>query len=874
MKIKKENPMRTRLSITLLLSIFGTITLFAQIPQRKVEGLPELYDSPIDIYIYDESQQKKFLIEKTGNKDRREAWMVTSDRDNNPVYEKPSKSSRVIKTIDFRDQFYVVDEEGGWIEIISAKETVDKLKIVDRDKVEVLGWVPKEKMLMWSSGVVDPLTKIHKKAFLLNRADAFEGGVLKDQNFADFFNDPNSKSKQKPIRIYDYYFVFKKDTRTGMYLLSREANITPFNVENNLVGWVDSRRLTEWNTRICLEPNFEEKAFQERKNNPSLRARAFRTFIQAGEFAERGSNPAGVFWKDDPVTIDPGKLAETNPRRFKGNVIRFPMLSVRQKSGKKIFRSGLIGTIKVKKQGDNFFAGGINETSYSPIRAYLNKITKKTKNVNLFFVIEATDKVHPYKPSIISAIQSTKRQLPKGTNVRYGTLLYRDIPEERITEYQPLTSDLDKVTSFIEQGDFINKLDRDDYTALYYGLLHSLQVAGFNEEETNIIVLIGNYGDYKADRDRKAAADRENHRTFIELADIADNLSEVNAHLHAIQLRNDGYRPSRAFTAQAKALMSESAKRAHNRYTKTEGDQDNRELLNKLKSDHNFTTLKEVPKITEEGKQEAILTGGRMPGILKMAKTGSGLSSLKVEESLLKAISESIDFNDKLLKAFRRVIADGESLDVSQLALELDIAAGRLAPAMVDYLNKMLKDKNINKQDLLDALDEKYKLYTEVHIPKSIRGANYPLISYVLFMPEKDLRTYKNVIDQALSKASSADKKRELLFDTYKELVVQFSGEEGLRELEIEEVTIEQVQALIQGVRYKGLDLRPDQRIPIGDIMNERQMSDSEVDELLYRFSEVSQTLKNILRLNESYEFMYSPDPANRYYWIPIEKAF
>lgn len=866
------------LPLILIVFLFSTLGSFAQ---KRVKGLPKSFELPVDYF--DDAAKLKRFYNLTENKDRKNAWLVISDRDNNPVYNRPSEGAVQISTINFQDYFYVTDEKEDWIEIVSAQ--VDGLRI---NKLhQVVGWVPKANMLLWPSGLVNAQTGIHKKAFLLNRADAVEVLFTNNQNLVDIFNDPFSRSKQEPRRIYEYYFVFKKDVEKGMYLLGQETNLSPFNIETKLIGWVDRRRVTEWNTRICLEPNSEPAAFEERKRNPQLRIKAFETLSQAQTHASAALMPTGVFWEDDPATINPDLLASSNPRRYKGKVVRFPMLSMESPDNKDIFKTGIIGTIKVKKQGSNIFAGGIPETSYSPIQEYVDKLSKRNNNVNIFFVIEASDKVHPYKEGIANAIRNMDRQVSKGIpNVRYGALLFRDIPEEsliidgirtnRLTEYVPLTPDLEKVAYFIAQGDFINKQDRDDYTALYYGLNQSLQVAGFREDELNIIVLIGNYGDYKADRDRRTDAANRGHRTyFSDISQIIENLSAVNAHLYAIQLRNDGYRPSQAFAKQAQVLTIESAKHAYNKGYGNLANSATKELLEELRKNHKLPAISEPIMEDPNGKLEIALKGGRVPGLIILPQLGSGLSEDQLANALNKTVGESIDFNKKLLKVFEKVLIVGESFDIEKLALDLNVDAGRLAPALVDVLNQMMKDQNIQKQDLINSLDEKYKLYTEAYIPKTINGATYPSISYILFMPEVDLFNYLNVIKRAVNRPGNTSiDKREQLFDIYKELVVSFSGETILRQRDIEDITIEEVQEIIQGVYREGLSLRPDQRIRIGDVLSERKMLDSEVDRLLRRFAEVSNELENIMRLAEEYDFCYRTDENNRYYWIAIEDAF
>lgn len=850
--------------------------------QKKVLGKPESFNNPID-YFDNESRYYKFLREGTKNPSRENAWLVVSDRDKNPVYEKPTFASGQTSTINFGDYFYVLEEKEDWIHIASAR--VDELKVVDLQ--EVHGWVPKDKMLLWTSGLLDQNTKINKKAFLLNRADQIEAVLqMPDKDIVEIFRDPNSEVKDPPRKIFDYYFIFKKDTDRGMYLLSEEAVVTPINLKEKLIGWVSDRRISEWNTRICLEPNYDDSAFEERKNNPQFHVRAFDTQDNAQNYAMSVADESGVFWKDDPVRLPPKKLAESNPRRFKGNVVRFPMLSwTKFNQDLELYRSGVIGTIKIRKGNSRLtFESEIGEQDYAQIENYVDELDRKNNNVNFFFVVDGSSNMNIFQQKIVESIKSIDKGLTQGIpNVRYGALIYRDVPEEkvttdgqtvnRLTSYEPLTPELSKITNFISAADFSSKVDRDDYSALYYGLYQSLQVAGFREDELNVVVLVGNYGDYKADRDRRAA--NQNHKTFFaDIAPLYENLSNVNAHMYAIQLRNDGNRASRAFAKQGQVLIMEAAKVAYNQFYGNQNDPETTQLLNQLKSNYDITITE--PSMAEPFEGNNIpLEGGRVPGRLILPQSGSFLSTAELTEAMQSVIRESLNFERELRDVMYEVFVKGNALDVDHISGELNIDAGRFGPAMADILNRMILKGGIENQDVYKSLDDKYKLYTEVFIPRKLSGAQYPTVSYVLFMPESDLLQYKNTIARSLGDiGTSYDKKRERLFEIYKELIVQFSGNTDLRKKRAEEFTRAEVMQMMQGIYAEGLQIEVPLDVRIGDIKDEKVISNIEIDELIQRFNQVNGNLENILRRNTDYDFCYTSDQANRYYWIPIDQAF
>ncbi len=50
--------------------------------------------------------------------------------------------------------------------------------------------------------------------------------------------------------------------------------------------------------------------------------------------------------------------------------------------------------------------------------------------------------------------------------------------------------------------------------------------------------------------------------------------------------------------------------------------------------------------------------------------------------------------------------------------------------------------------------------------------------------------------------------------------------------------------------------------------------SNPKIDEIISRFAEVNKSLEVILREGDAYDFCYSTDEINRYYWIPVGDAF
>ena len=867
--MKKQN------NIILLIGIFTLLFCsVSSLAQRKVLGKPDNYRSPVD-YFDDQGKYESFLS-STSPKSKDNAWLVFSDRDENPIFDKPDGST--ISKIGFRDWFFVVEEKDDWIKIIEAR--VDELKIVKESKKEV-GWVPKKNMLLWNSGLVGLQTGIHKKVLLLNRADQIERVIeKKDKELVQIYRGPNTEVREPDKRIFEYYFLLKKDR--GMYLLSEEAVVNPFNPDK-IIGWVRSSDCDTWDTRICLEPNYTEEAFNERMSNQDLKIRAYNSLEGAVAGTKGNINQEHVFWDYDPVVIDKLEMAVSNPRRFKGAVVRFPMVNKIQSNGIDVFRSGLVGSIKLKAKGGTIVRD-IIENKFAQLKKQENELINKSKKVNFFFVIEGTDNVYAFQQQIIQAINNINSEVVrKIPEVNYGVLIYRDIPEENVTingqltnrmiEYVSLTPDIDKVTTFIQGVEFKNKVDKDDYTAMYYGLFQALQKGGFREDELNVIMMIGCYGDFRADNDRRKAA--KGHPALFEPDDINNhiiaNLDKLNAHLYSVQLTNDGYRPARGYSKACQYLMLENAKFAYIRRNEANQNPDNQKTIDQLK-DYGYSDSEPTMELIE-GQEESVLDG-HIPGNLLKAQTGQYIPPDQLSMALKNNAENSVNFIQQLKSIISSIITEGNFGSIEAIEEKLGRDVGPLKKAVLEMIYKILEDNP--KIALPDVLDEKYKLFTEVFIPYTNSTAQYPLVSYVLFMPELDLLDYRRTIDRLAGAQGSFgyDKKRELLFDVYKSLVGQFTGEGTRLNKRVEEVTRNELRQLMQGVYGMGLQLDDPLDHVLGDVKDEKKMSNEQIDELIQRFITVGDRFTAILREADTYDFCYQTDDYNRYYWITMEDAF
>jgi len=833
--------------LIIVLGIFYQ-TIFAQ-NFKKVVGRPIVFSQPL--------ANIDGASVSTKEKENSIPWVVICDRssdDNTRTYNSPNGEVR--ENIQFKDWFYVLEEEGVWIRIGKAKiSSGTKISGDVRD----YGWIEKKNMLLWTSGLLDASTRIHKKAFLLNKKkEIIKILTQRKKEIVEIFKGPDTGEKIGEKTIYEFYFVLKEEG--NKVLLSKEARLSPNSTtdwEGDLVGWVRGARATQWNTRICLEPNFKQSAFEERRDNPDFRLRAYPGVEYANNHAT-DKKISNVEWDNDPVIIDASRLAKDDPRRFGGGVVRFPMFS----SSLHSFETGVIGEIKVGTLGKELEA--INEIDYSGILNKVKNSESSRDNYNVFFLVEGTEAMKGFQSAIIDAVKALQPELSNIPNVRYGAAVYRDSYEkdaEKIFQIQPLSPNADAAINFLQNASFRKWYDNENYTVMHYGLDKTLQEAGFNTNHTNIVFVIGSYGDYSRNILRQREADKNQDPTNRkDISSIVDNLSKLNVHLTAIQCRRDDGAKSQSFTDQSQNLILESAKAQYNLYKGATDYIDGLTLM----------TASNIVLDYDDEERIHTLKGGATKGFVVQPSEGGTISPQDLTKQLISCGKSIQTYTNNFWNEMNRVLEDGAPID--------NISAGALAPAAAQEIIQLVKQSQgsggWNKEDIKKLAREKYKLYTEVYIPKHINGADYPTHSFVLFMPQEDLEEYMiqiEKIEYAINGATP-EELREVIYNMFLNLLFYYTGNDNERNNS--RMSTADLRRIMQGLEKEGMEsLERSTDFKIEDIMGNRAMDDEAVRNFTDQILSNSKKLSRILAKGKNYEFSYTSG-GNTYYWVPIDWTF
>lgn len=792
--------------------------LYAQKKYKKVLQMPAVMESPLDQpnENYYPLAATKILLEDY-------PWMVFSDRADN--------LTRNGKVLDFMDDFYVVDQTDTDAYLVKAVLDGLKIRFIEED----VGWIEKNKLLLWNHSLIDVGTKINRKGFLLNKRSSIRR-ILENEDDKDrvrIFDRPNA-NKDNEInknRIYEFFFVFKKDKTVTpeMYLLSKNVSISN-NTKDDIIGWVKADRINEWNTRIALEPNFAPLAYTERKLDIENKGIKLYTIADVAKAygAGKGSNTSEIIWRNDPVNLSREKLANEDSLRFKGGVIRFPMLQ--KDKDNNLFRTAVVGEVTLASLGEK--VGEFSEIKFSTITKEVDRLNAAKNNINVLFVIDGTSGMQDYINNISSTVLDlTDIAKRENKSIKFGAAIYGSRSTIRF-DYQPMNSDYNTIIDFVKSAKTSVGFDSNPYVSLYYGLSQALKKANLKKDQNNVVVVIGDTGDdYYSINDPSA----------VKPQDVERELEKWGAHIIGINCQINKGGAGKAFKDQLIAMITETAKLSYNKY-KGVGSITKLDISNPLFVNN---TLK----------------GGSIYGAFAVVESPSGFSDILTGE-----IIKTMEYTEEVTRIVKEIFNNGGSYGKNQ---NKD-TAGPFGPAISEILTTVKGELTFN--DLVKLSNEKYQFYLEAYSPIKIDNTANECFSYVLFLPENDLKELRDRLGSlAISANGTPDQKRKSLIATWKELLRIYTGEKSFERLE--SYSIEKLNSMMQGVEKEGITFNTRKKlgnVKLGDLKRKRVVSNEQIDEYIKEVTKNYRQLDEILKDGKNYEFSYSSNDIT-YYWLPID---
>jgi hypothetical protein len=462
-------------NILILLFIITTTFTFGQ-SGSKVKGGGYLYTPDIlnsyckasfieDIYI---GKNQNYL--KSTNQ---QEWVVYSDRDNNKLFFEPDGRSKT-DVLNFMEPLSVKEVRGEWLLLYSpvykTGYTIEKHK--ER------GWVKISNLIISSYSLLNEKGTPKKGMALISLDDAKQAFIKDGFERYKFYSGPDLRVEKNESKKFEIYYLFKDNK--GVKLLSRTDKLndgTETDLRNRVGGWMSNFNITSWDHRVCLEVASNENAVRE---YAGMNIPIYPSEDKLNNFITSGVNNTD------------GSIMKFNVMKQRPNpyIMRMPILNNKNEQQKQV---ATVGTLR----NNTTILTEIGE-----LRQKLLIAKNKLENINILFVIDGTQSMSPYYITIAKSITEIieNNKLSRANNkLRFGVVIYRDYADgEQVCEVEPLTSNHKTIIDKILITRCISG-DKDLPEAQYNGMTDGIRRAGFNKDQSNIIVLIGDAGNHQPD---------------------------------------------------------------------------------------------------------------------------------------------------------------------------------------------------------------------------------------------------------------------------------------------------------------------------------------------------------------------------------------
>jgi hypothetical protein len=426
--------------------------------------VPDVFDKQCKTSFIKSIESETTTLDNLNSRSQR-YWIVYSDRDDNSFYSNHHSNSKNNKNASFMQGFYVKNTNGSWLHLVDVLDEVD------------YGWMHSKNLLLslyslkTEGDIQKGTVSIPRKAVILTSIDEARniGGVLKTQK--RYYSNPSRAKKYEEgfPKSFQPLFVFKE---TGTSVLLGGSDVLDGSAETNkskIYGWINVADKTDWDTRVALENAQSLEADQEYSSsqlNGYITLNEIKTCVE------------------DNLCDSKKSIAQFSVGPTRNNVMRRPVISNIDENIKKV-----ISVAKDNKDNKVY-------------ESLLTEARKLQSNVNIVFVLDATSSMRPYYKSIANSLEKVidNNQKIIKSNLKLGVVVYRDYADGKSAyDVQPLTTDFKKVKKVINST-ICKSLDSDLPEAQYNGLINGINEIGFNANESNIIVLIGDCGNHLEDK--------------------------------------------------------------------------------------------------------------------------------------------------------------------------------------------------------------------------------------------------------------------------------------------------------------------------------------------------------------------------------------
>ena len=636
--------------------------------------------------------------------DPRSPWIVIAINENSSTTTTPG-GTVTKESLKFGQPYYATDKKGDYIRIAKPGDLRNRPSEADAHDY---GWIHKDDVLLENYALTDPKSFIPKRAVYINTimADGLDD-VSWDHEMIRFYKDPylTIPVAFKP-NLYDVFFEYGYSGDGKAILVGYDAFIDLNRLQDHsagLIGWVDRKRLLEWDHRIVFEPNLDQSAILERNlkgiktriTYPVVKKRP-RCFLIRLLSKTKSTDPL-IIWEEsshDETMVSGRKIGYWN---------RFPVL---EKLNDNVYKVAVLGRVL----GSDC---SIHENTDAIVRQRLNDRISAMRQINVVFVIDGTVTMQPYYEAASKAIVNSMLAIEHKTpylSLKFGAVVYRDEaerPYNRLVEVKDLSQNHRSLAQWLskikteESGD-----DRDISEAVFYGLLEALGSVLYQSDEANIVILLGNAGNHQRNDASQVSKDL-----------IAEMLAKKNVNLLAFQMSSRDHPAFKDYESQISELMQEAGNRIYKR---------NHQILgNYLLGERPFIKKIDAGTIKLEN----------MPAmILQTPADEAHLPLDSLEGIFTKAVKEIINYNERIIGMAQDMIENGSSLD--QFFIQDD---GKYTGSYASGLNNLFASLNIQNDLLGCYYSNNVRIAKKGYLSMNHDSLEHPVFKPALFIEQHEL---------------------------------------------------------------------------------------------------------------------------------------
>lgn len=791
--------------ILVILLLLTTTTLYAEdIPASvKVGRCTAFLPNVLAKRVYKESEVQSLAQSKdfgqTGTSSNL-YWNVYSDRNNNITYVAPN-SKTSFGTLKMNEPYRIAKIQSGFALVYRERKATKGWPAIS-DDVDWKGWVPMDKLLLWTKCPTNDYG-IYNKALLVYNIDK----ANQQKTSGKVFGNPEKLAKPDGhIETgMNFYFIMKRH-ENGLVLLTSEYELS--GNTNEMYGWVDESTYTPWNQRSCLEPNWETEVVKQFVQDKDILEIKFEGAIGC-QFA------FGSKLNDD----------EHDNYRLAPEVLRFPILD-NDSGDENIYKCtafGTVGDVRLDEQIIKLKEANKNQ----------GRMLEKLKKLNLIIVIDGTRSMEPYFASTIEAIQQGFKYFSMEEDdyeFKVGVVIYRDYADgkEGLVEYLPMVDDPNspKLIEFLTTGGKYgiksSPADKTYAEALYKGLEVALdaETMGYGKDESNMMIVIGDCGN--AEDDNQCLSQDE----------IVSRMKDNDINLMTVQVRQQDESAWYSFEGQAMDFLIKSV---GERYKQT------------------FKNMGIRPNFDERGEGDGYdLRPYNSDGNIAAASffLGAMRTPPITDGDRVFAPENVTDLMGNIYKNFQDVLISQESAVIKIGNRNTRTEAQYTEGAQMDSAFLVSKF-GLDQYKTLKAKGD-FLAFSGYAPKKNGEGLDY--WKSVLFISHDEF----NELLRSLSKVEVKKENRGLYVDAMKGLIRSMVPD--IKESEMNEMSNDEIMAMILGLneRTTSLDCK------LSDITDQTVVSKEEFKKMCKDFQDKVDNLRNIR--DGEYPFRYENDGAVYYW--------